>query len=337
MAENINQTISELSAQISLFADAFEKCCQAEPGNFDDEPFTGEVSVGEGEQFPSTSTYLVAKCNAANAIYDTLLNISTVLDQQDIVGKASAGFGMAGILFGLVALIPPVGWAIVGATGGIVSIALQLETATVDFSNILANLDDKHEDLVNALYNGDSAEEANQAFLDVIDTASPGLTSAERFIVARVLTYKAANQLFEPRDDIAVYQSPDPVNCSSGDCIWQWGTLVSGGQAGSGNLEKETTQTLVAAYDAGLDRYYIRFNAEEIIEADCNLEFTVNSVTFSSGELVQWQILLDDDVSYTSFTYGQIGSAARCARAVDFAASVPWSMSIDFGTDCIPS
>lgn len=177
----------------------------------DDQPSGGEVQFGAGQQFSSQDDYLEAKCTVANAIYDSALTLAE--GDLGLVDDYLAIGGITVIIASLLAAAGPVGWTVGGVSLAVVGIAILLTSASVDFADIAAALDDVHVELVSALYAAGDATSARAAFLAVLAGATPVLTSAELRLVSLFLTDKMTNQLFSPRPDVARYQSLAPVNC----------------------------------------------------------------------------------------------------------------------------
>ena len=108
----------------------------------------GEVDVGPDEQFPDQESYLVAKCNAANAIYDTVLGTVQWLETNniDLLGGVLGGMTTA-LAMGLL-ISGPVGWAVTLAAVTITGITTYLISNVIDFADLEAALIDVHDELV---------------------------------------------------------------------------------------------------------------------------------------------------------------------------------------------
>ncbi len=179
------------------------------------EPSDGVVPVGPGEQFPDQSSYFDAKCNAANAIYDTVLETVQWLDDNNVdlilgvLGGVTTALAMGLLSAG------PVGWAITLAAVTITSAATYLLRQNVNFGDLEDALVDVHDELVLSLFNASNAITAKSGFITEIAASSEPTTAIERGLVEIMLSGDLINLLFTPREDVSVYQSPSPVDCGS--------------------------------------------------------------------------------------------------------------------------
>jgi len=191
----------------------------------------GEVSVGEDEQFPDQEAYFDAKCRVSNAIYDTVLNAVQWLDDNhaDLFAGAFGGVTSGLLLSFLVA--GPVGWAVVVAGAAVSAIAGYLIAHELAFDDLYDALVDVHGECVLALYNAENTLTAENEFVAAIAASSVSTTALERGAINLILTSDALNQLFQPRDDVASYESPDPVDC--GAALLQLWSFVASGESWS--------------------------------------------------------------------------------------------------------
>jgi len=190
-------------------------------------PSDGEISVGPDEQFPDQESYYIAKCNASNAIYDTVLATVQWLEVNniDLLGGLLGGMTTA---LGLGLLISgPVGWAVTLAAVTITGITTYLISQAVDFADLEAALVDVHEELVLSLFNASNTLVAKSSFMAAIAASSEPTTGVERDLVGLMLSSDMLNLLFDPRQDVGDYQSPSPVNCGSG-LLQVWSFVASG-------------------------------------------------------------------------------------------------------------
>lgn len=187
----------------------------------------GEVDVGPDEQFPDQESYLVAKCNAANAIYDTVLGTVQWLETNniDLLGGVLGGMTTA-LAMGLL-ISGPVGWAVTLAAVTITGITTYLISNVIDFADLEAALIDVHDELVLSLFNASNTITARSAFMAEIAASSEPTTAAERDLVGLMLSSDLLNLLFTPRQDVGVYQSPSPVDCGSA-LLQVWSFVASG-------------------------------------------------------------------------------------------------------------
>lgn len=181
-----------------------------EAGNSD-----GVVTVGEGEQFATQEDYFDAKCNVANATYDSVLGMVSWLKDNNIDVKAGVYGGVtSGLLVGL-AIAGPLGWtwALVGSL--VTTLAGTLVAEAIDFEDLEDAVIDTHDECVAALFNAQDALTAEDNFIAAVGAGAPPITSVEEGILKILLSADMLNQLFSPRDDIVAYVSLNPVDCGS--------------------------------------------------------------------------------------------------------------------------
>jgi len=213
LAGNINQTIEDLQHAIEEMIEKSGQCCLTAGQSVDSPASLGETSVGPGEQFPDESEYFDAKCNASNAIFDTVRETVSWLDVNNVDLLAGAFGGItSGIALALI-LSGPVGWAIELVAVTLVAVSALLMSGSFNFEDMRDALDDVHSDAVLALYNAGSASEARDGFVAEVAASAISTTAIERLLITMFLTNAVLNQLFLPRSDTAVYQSPSPINC----------------------------------------------------------------------------------------------------------------------------
>ncbi len=209
----------------------------------------GEVSTGPDEQFPDQESYFDAKCNVANAIYDTVLGMVDWLDDNDVDLLAGLFGGVtSGLLVGI-ALAGPVGWAWALAGALLTSIAGYLVRLTVDFSNLSAALIDTHDECVLALYNASNATVAKTSFVAEVEAGSPTITSVESALLGMMLASDLTNNLFSPREDIIAYASPSPVDC--GAALLQVWPFTASGEGWSFRDDSTGAYTAAGVWNSG--------------------------------------------------------------------------------------
>ncbi len=187
----------------------------------------GEVATGEGEQFPDQESYFDAKCNIANAVFDTILGLIDWLDDNDVDLLAGLFGGVtSGLLVG-VALAGPVGWAWLLGGALVTSVAGYIVRLTVNFSDLSAALSDTHDACVLGLYNASDAITAEQNFIAAVEAGSPAITAVESGLLGLLIPADLVNNLFSPRSDMVSYSSPDPVDCGSA-VLQTWSFEASG-------------------------------------------------------------------------------------------------------------
>jgi len=223
MADDINQTLSELNATLSDLGNGFAECCTAKGGVIDPPPKNYEdPPIGPGEQFPDQASYFDAKCNAANAIYDQIKgNVDWLKNNNaDLIagnlGGLAAGLSLMFIIGG------PVGWATLAAEAAVLSIGSFLIQSAINFEDLQTALADVHDECVEALYNASSAGLARSNFIVALEASTTGLSPVETTITSLMLNDEMLNELFNPRRDTAEYQSDDEVTCGSVLALWSF-------------------------------------------------------------------------------------------------------------------
>lgn len=187
----------------------------------------GEVSVGPDEQFPDQESYFDAKCNVANAIFDTILGMVDWLDDNDVDLLAGLFGGVtSGLLVGI-ALSGPVGWAWALVGSLVAGVAGYMVRLSINFSDLSAALNDTQDECVLGLYNASDAGAAKVSFIDAVEAGTPTITSVESGFLGLLLVSDLVNNLFTPRDDIVSYASPAPVDCG-GFILQLWSFVASG-------------------------------------------------------------------------------------------------------------
>jgi len=189
-----------------------------------DAPEYGVPPVG----FDTWEQYLVHKCKAAYAIYDTVYGLFGALALLPIlqitvtvVGTALGGY-VAGTAFGAAAFPPA---AIVAIAALAVAIGLLDAQAYMQFLNIQDYLRAHKEDIVCGLYNSGSASEALAGLAAEVEDAiqsvqwavifggviGPQLASAVGAMAGEAETNNLVNPLFQVVEDFAY---PDVTCCS---------------------------------------------------------------------------------------------------------------------------
>lgn len=209
----------------TTLAEKSEQEGQAAEGELSD----GVIQTGPGEQFPTQTAYFDAKCNVANAIFDTILGMIEWLKDNDVDLLAGVFGGVTSGLLVAVLLAGPVGWAwaIVGSV--VVSLAGFLVAYALDFFDVFTALNDTHEECVLALFNSTNSLTAESNFITALEAGSPTITTLESLFIKTLLTSELLNQLFSPRDDVAVYESAAPIDCGAALLIsWTFPTDEEG-------------------------------------------------------------------------------------------------------------
>ncbi len=213
MAENINLTLENLRAAIEDFTEQSGQCCTSKGQDIESPPSDGEVAVGPDEQFPDQESYFDGKCNASNAIYDQIKGTVTWLKDNNVDFLAGVFGGVTTALTMAVIISGPVGWALEIAAVVIVGLSTYLISHAINFEDLENAMIDVHSGLVLSLFNAPSTTLAKSSFLSTLEASSVPTTDIERGLVSLMLANDLLNQLFSPREDVAVYQSPSPINC----------------------------------------------------------------------------------------------------------------------------
>lgn len=231
MAEDINQSITDLQAAIVAATKGMKACCQVAGGVTDPPPqTTADVEIGFGLRFETQEEYFDAKCNAANAVFDTILGLSVWLDGNSVDLLAGV-FG--GVTTGLIAAAlsaGPVGWGVVLGSGLVAALATTVIKYSLNFDDISDALSEQHEECVKALFNASIASGARAAFVAAMaDSPTYPTTALEQTFVRFLVNNNLTNQLYSPREDVAQYASPDPIDCGGEELvIWTFDSTDEG-------------------------------------------------------------------------------------------------------------
>lgn len=232
MADNINRTLENLTTAINTFTEQASGCCESGGSKTGGTPNSETPTYGGiDDTYPDAQAYFDARCNAANGIFDTIAEFVTWLDDNNVDLKAGVFGGLTtGIAFALVGA-GPVGWSIIAGGAVVTSLAIWIIQEILDFEDVGDALNDVHTELVGALYNSGDVPTARNNFLAILGGASPAPTTEELFLVELALTTDLLNNIFDPREDVAVYESPSPISC--GALILQSWSFVASGEGWS--------------------------------------------------------------------------------------------------------
>lgn len=254
MADNINQTLEDLTTALNAATLGLAECCQLKGGVVNPAESDGEVQTGPDEQFPDQESYFNAKCSASNGIYDTVRGLIDWLHDNNaemIIG--SFGGITAAISLGLL-FAGPVGWAAIAAEATLVGISSYAFSTLFDFDDMQDAFDDVKDELVLSLYNASDSVVARNNFLAVLDTATPALTTAEKRLVQYSLSAAVLNQLFSPRSDVAAYTSPSPTDCGTTLQVW---SFPSSGQGWTFRDDSDSPYSASGAWNSGEEAWRI--------------------------------------------------------------------------------
>lgn len=236
---------------LSLLGDQGE----SEGQDIESTPSDGAFSVGQGEQFPDQETYFDAKCRVANAIYDTVLGAVVWLDDNNVDLLAGLFGGVtSGLIVGLLSA-GPVGWAVVFAASVLAGLSGYLIRYSLSFADLEDALVDVRDECVLALYNASDTQTAEGEFLTAIENSAISTTPIERGVIAIILTSDVLNQLFEPRDDVASYESASPVDC--GSALLQLWSFVASGESWSFRDDSTGGYSASGVWNSGAEAWRI--------------------------------------------------------------------------------
>lgn len=215
----------------------------------------GEIAVGEGKQFPDQETYFDAKCRVANGVFDTMLGAVSWLKDNNVDLLAGIFGGVtSGLIVGLLAA-GPLGWGVVSVGSILAGLAVYILRYTLSFQDLEDALIDVHEECVLALYNASNTSTAESEFLSAIENSAVSTTILERGMVALMLTSDVLNQLFNPRDDVANYESGSPIDC--GSALLQVWSFVSSGQGWSFRDDSTGTYSASGVWESSAEAWRV--------------------------------------------------------------------------------
>lgn len=221
MAVNINATLENLRIALEENTAGAGECCAAGGSKTGSPPSEEVPEYGNpGDKYPDAESFFDARCNGANAVYDTILGSIEWFDDNHIDLKAGA---LGGLTTGLVVMAlssGPVGWALVAGSTVVAGMAAWVVAEILDFEELAQSLDNVHDDLVSALYNAQDVPTARANFIEILGGATPDPDDNVLFLIQLMLNEDVLNQVFNPRSDVATYVSPDPVDC--GGVIVRW-------------------------------------------------------------------------------------------------------------------
>jgi len=232
--EDMSMTcLDDVVAALNCICDRLDKIEQKTQGtgnDIDGPPSDGTVQVGPEEQFPTQEVYFMAKCNASNAIFDTIHGLAGWLDtnQTGWLGGVLGGIASALTLGAKKAGI--VGWAVVVVSAAVEELYTLFTGSSLSTEDVVDALDDRHDECVKSLYNAENVTTARDNFVYEIAQSSVGTTTDDRLMLSILLSNELLNELFNPRDDTARYESANPVVCDTFLQRWQF---ISSGQGWS--------------------------------------------------------------------------------------------------------
>lgn len=301
----------------------------SDPGDQGGDPPPGweEPTDDEGTPIdPGSDAYGDRKCKMSNIIHQLMVELITKINGSAIVqtavdymGDRASDFLIVGLTTLLGELATPVPfWD--GVVGFVVGLALQLLLGDLNFAGLILTLNDNEEELVCALYNAESAANAINDYMQVLDDKGESL--ANRLLIGYILTYDVVNILYFKNSTFSLAFEATletynpPIDCSNCGCEHQiTGTLIS---------DDGTTLTVQATAWAGGYRFQVLFLDR------CNpVTFTGYSVISGSltphpGGVHDWRIysfenpstpgsngdIYSDDAPPTGFPYANVSELA---------------------------
>lgn len=194
------------------------------------------------DDLPGTPPYQDRKCKVSEMLYNGVLSFVQKMAQLDVDTMFSvlgSGFVITAIGIIVAGLTGPIaiGLTVIGAITGI---ALRVIGFQVDFDGLVTIIENNKDDLICALYNASSGQEAGDDFLAVL--TSGGANTAQTGVIGAVLTYASLNSLFFSvangtatfEEDISGFEGT--FNCGSCGCLQTTYAFVSGNENWVGDM-----------------------------------------------------------------------------------------------------
>ncbi len=195
----------------------------------EDPPSDGTITVGPGEQFPDQQAYFDAKCSVANAIFDTVLAmVDWLAENEDGLIVGQFGGVTSGLLVGI-GIVGIASWVWGKVKTFVSSLAGQIVATATGFAELSAAMNDTHQETVLAMFNASNAHSAETNAIAAIQAGTPTIGTPETLMLKILLSSDMLNNLFDPREDIATYVSPSPIDCGAAILqLWTFPTDVQG-------------------------------------------------------------------------------------------------------------
>lgn len=182
---------------------------------------------------PGSSAYYNRKCKAANALHSDVVTMITEMNKYWVVEDGfNAAFAALGFVIAQATtplfILDDVIAVIVGLA---LDIVLALLDQGVDLSDLETALNNNAEDLVCALYNTSSSDNALIEYEAVLDNA--GVSVGNQALVTTLLGVDALNYMFYKgqgyfETQLANYTPPISCTACGIELYLNWGTIVSG-------------------------------------------------------------------------------------------------------------
>lgn len=254
MADNINQSITDLTTALDAATLSLAKCCQLKGGVVNPAESDGDIQTGPDEQFPDQESYFNAKCSVSNGIYDTVRGLVDWLEDNNAEMLLGSFGGITSAISLALLFAGPVGWAGIAVEATLVGLSSWAFSQLFDFEDMQQAFDDVKDELVMSLYNASDTNVARANFLAILATATPTPTTAEKKLVQYALSSAVLNQLFSPRADVAVYESPSPTDCGVTLGLW---SFPSDGQGWTFRDDSTGGYSASGAWNSGAEAWRI--------------------------------------------------------------------------------
>lgn len=177
------------------------------------------------------------KCKAANMIYDDLKAIIDQLAIQDVNILVSIGVVPSSDLLGQI-ITTTGGWvgaALTSVAGRVLQAAQWILTNLgLDLSNIATVMNARHSDLICALFNAETAGDAQADFLSVLVESPSGITTIESAFLQLLIPNDVTNVLFFGAGDSETILASYTATIGCGSCAGDAGIIEM--QPGQGSV-----------------------------------------------------------------------------------------------------
>ncbi len=175
----------------------------------------GAPPPGFGEPDPAIVDRL---CQAANAIHESIVDTIVELNNNNVDGFLSLGFGVvSGLISAIVAaaFIPVVGVLVVGVAGAIVGVTLAVLAAGLNLQDLEDDLASEQQDLICALVEAVSATAARSDYIAVL--AAAGSSTVNNALIAALLTNDVLDLLYFSTGGSEAFLDTyvAPISCAS--------------------------------------------------------------------------------------------------------------------------
>ena len=261
------------------------------------------------------------KCKAANYLYDGTLEVLDKFDILNIEALLAVGFGiMAGAIATLLAgVVSGLGAFLLGVFGGVDSVVTALTYQGVNISSLKTVWEDKHNEIICALYNATASRPAIDAVSEVLSDA--GLSSANIAVFKSIFTVEVATILFfkPAMKGVTIEQDLDGYEVTV-DCGVCGADIVKfrvspGGVIISGDLKDGAIIRSVINSSFGSNRRQINLTAATSPDI---IVYSNISLVAAGGETSFWFEWLDADAVYQHSEWGAFNTQPTTVTGTDF-------------------